>query len=153
LQPLRGYLLIDLKMYKNLNEVKALLGECMWPDDDKIQNELNQYFEWGARELFGEVNDDKLVGLIGVIYETADAVELKHIAIHADFRGKGIGSKLINEFIKAKKIVRIKAETDQDAVGFYKKMGFAITSLGEKYAGVERFECVFQPLKIQFKEE
>lgn len=50
---------------------------------------------------------------------------------------------MVNEFIKTKKIVRIKAETDKDAVGFYKKNGFSITSLGEKYPGVERFECIF----------
>ncbi|MNP39986.1 hypothetical protein D3C76_1335850 [compost metagenome] len=50
---------------------------------------------------------------------------------------------MINEFIKTKKNVRIKAETDKDTVGFYKKIGFSITSLGEKYPGVERFECIF----------
>lgn len=48
---------------------------------------------------------------------------------------------MINEFIKTNRIVRIRAETDKDAVGFYKKNGFTITSLGEKYPGVERFDC------------
>ena len=36
----------------------------------------------------------------------------------------------------------IYAETDQDAVNFYKNIGFHITSLGEKYPGVERFACL-----------
>lgn len=48
---------------------------------------------------------------------------------------------MINELIKKKRIVRIKAETDKDAVGSYRKNGFSITSLGEKYPGVERFDC------------
>ena len=34
----------------------------------------------------------------------------------------------------------IVAETDHDAVGFYAANNFAITSLGEKYPGVERFQ-------------
>lgn len=37
----------------------------------------------------------------------------------------------------------ISAETDRDAVGFYRKYGFQITSLGEKYPGVERFKCEY----------
>ncbi|WP_235473679.1 hypothetical protein [Lysinibacillus macroides] len=38
----------------------------------------------------------------------------------------------------------IAAETDKDAVDFYKKYGFKVSSLGEKYLGVERFTCVLE---------
>ena len=33
------------------------------------------------------------------------------------------------------------AETDKDAVAFYRKVGFKIQSIGEKYPGTERFLC------------
>lgn len=33
----------------------------------------------------------------------------------------------------------IVAETDRSALGFYLALGFGVTSLGEKYPGVERF--------------
>lgn len=33
------------------------------------------------------------------------------------------------------------AETDADAVGFYRHSGFEVMSLGEKYPGTERFSC------------
>jgi ribosomal protein S18 acetylase RimI-like enzyme len=36
------------------------------------------------------------------------------------------------------------AETDTEAVGFYRALGFTATSLGEKYLGVERFACSFR---------
>lgn len=39
------------------------------------------------------------------------------------------------------------AETDIEAVGFYQNYGFNVTSLGEKYAGVERFLCTLKKLK------
>ena len=34
------------------------------------------------------------------------------------------------------------AETDQEAVEFYRNTGFVVYSLGELYPGVERFRCV-----------
>ena len=34
------------------------------------------------------------------------------------------------------------AETDAEAVGFYKRCGFRMQSLGEKYVDTERFWCV-----------
>jgi len=37
----------------------------------------------------------------------------------------------------------IVAETDHEAVDFYRRYGFFITSLGEKYPGVERFLCQY----------
>ncbi len=36
----------------------------------------------------------------------------------------------------------LEAETDEDAVGFYIKCGFIVTSLGEVHPNTERFRCV-----------
>ncbi|QYR19324.1 GNAT family N-acetyltransferase [Paenibacillus sp. sptzw28] len=135
--------MINLKEFKDRSEVKRLIAQCMWPDDERIEKELNKYMESDSRELLGYINNNELVGLIGVVYESIEKVELKHIAVKAGYRGNGIGSYMLNEFIQTRKTVRIKAETDKDAVGFYRKFGFAIMSLGEKYPGVERFECVY----------
>jgi hypothetical protein len=38
------------------------------------------------------------------------------------------------------------AETDQDAVKFYRRWGFQIQSLGEKYPNTERFQCTWRRL-------
>lgn len=43
----------------------------------------------------------------------------------------------------ASKYPSIVAETDDEAVDFYRRYGFFITSLGEKYPGVERFLCQY----------
>ncbi|EOR21192.1 N-acetyltransferase GCN5 [Niallia nealsonii AAU1] len=43
----------------------------------------------------------------------------------------------------SKQYTFISAETDNDAVGFYRKNGFKITSLGEKYPIVEWFLCIY----------
>jgi len=48
---------------------------------------------------------------------------------------------MIDFIIEKHSLSMISTETDQDAVNFYNKIGFSITSLGEKYPGVERFWC------------
>nr|WP_301169622.1 GNAT family N-acetyltransferase [Brevibacillus nitrificans] len=135
--------MINLRDSSDLSEVKNLLSECMWSDEERVNTEVTKYLEDETRELYGRFFNDELVGLIGVICRSIGEVELKHIAIKPDYRGQGLGRKLVYEYVKAKNIVRMKAETDKDAVGFYNKLGFTITSLGERYSGVERFECTF----------
>ena len=55
---------------------------------------------------------------------------------------------MINEYIKKNEINKMIAETHKDAVIFYRNIGFEIKSLGEKYPGVERFQCTLQGNKI-----
>ncbi|MEG0573277.1 MAG: GNAT family N-acetyltransferase, partial [Enterococcus sp.] len=57
-------------------------------------------------------------------------------------RGLGIGSKMISFILEKYSLTFMFAETDKDAVEFYGNYGFKITSLGEKYPGVERFRCI-----------
>ncbi|WP_342769228.1 GNAT family N-acetyltransferase [Brevibacillus nitrificans] len=65
------------------------------------------------------------------------------MAVRAANREHGYGSQLIDLLLQKYKRKVIAAETDQEAVGFYRKYGFLIKSLGEKYPGVERFHCVY----------
>lgn len=134
--------MINLKTYYDLTELKSLLAECMWPDDVRISRELDCYLTDDSRGIYGEVIHNRLAGLIGIVSYSEEAVELKHIAIEPQYRGQGLGTKLIYEYIHSYHPSQISAETDQDAVGFYSKIGFEIHSLGEKYPGVERFNCI-----------
>lgn len=72
----------------------------------------------------------------------ANQCEIKHIAVSPAYRGKGIGREMIRYVEEHHAFSSIYAETDQEAVLFYKNIGFHITSLGEKYPGVERFGCL-----------
>lgn len=135
--------MINLKDFNDLSVVNKLLSECMCSDEERVNAEITTYLEDNSRGLYGRFLNDELVGLIGVIHGSIGEVELKHISIKQDYRGKGIGRRMIHEYVQAKNIVKMKAETDKDAVGFYNKLGFTIMSLGEKYPGVERFECIF----------
>ncbi len=48
---------------------------------------------------------------------------------------------MLAQLVHQEGLLHLQAETDRDAVGFYGKAGFTVTSLGEKYPGVERFAC------------
>jgi ribosomal protein S18 acetylase RimI-like enzyme len=111
---------------------------------EKVEEEYDLYIHSSERKLYGFTSGDKLVGCIGVKFLNEGEYEIKHIAVEPKHRGKGLGHKMIDNIGYC---TRITAETDQDAVLFYKKLGFEITSLGEKYPGVERFRCVLEKIK------
>ncbi len=92
--------------------------------------------------MLGTFVNGGLAGLVGILHEPGKAVELLHIAVQARLRGRGIGRTMIEEIRKCKGNVLLRAETDLDAAGFYRNSGFVVTSLGEKYPGVERFSCI-----------
>ncbi|SFQ74975.1 Acetyltransferase (GNAT) domain-containing protein [Psychrobacillus psychrotolerans] len=109
-----------------------------------IDREYELYIHSPVRELYGYIFEDEVVGCIGIEILDFKRCEIKHIAVFPNHRGKGLGSKMIS-FIKVKHPVPfVIAETDKEAVIFYENYGFKITSLGEKYPGVERFQCILK---------
>ncbi|MNO31530.1 hypothetical protein D3C76_215050 [compost metagenome] len=135
-------MLISLKKYWDRDAVERLLAECMWAGAAEIAEEVDRYLTGDSRDLLGTFINGELAGLIGILYEPGKAMKLLHIAVQARLRGKGIGRAMIEEIRKCKGNVLLQAETDLDAVGFYRNSGFVVTSLGEKYPGVERFSCI-----------
>ncbi|MEB2279736.1 GNAT family N-acetyltransferase [Lysinibacillus xylanilyticus] len=109
--------------------------------DKKVQQEYEKYILLSNRTLYSFVVEGEIFGCIGIEQVSLFECEIKHIAVLADQREKGIGSKMINYI--ANKYSSIVAETDNEAVDFYRRYGFFITSLGEKYPGVERFLCQY----------
>lgn len=109
--------------------------------DFRIDQEYEKYLQLLNRKLFGFELEGEFVGCIGVEIISLNECVIKHIAVSSEQRGKGIGTKMINCLSEQYRFIT--AETDNDAVDFYLKYGFEITSLGEKYPGVERFLCEF----------
>ena len=123
-------------------EIRKLLTYAT--SKSKISEEYINYIQTNQSRLFVWELDGEIVGCIGIESINKRHCKIKHIAVSANKRKAGIGSKMINNIIEQNKITILSAETDNDAVGFYKKCGFTITSLGEKYPGVERFECLLK---------
>ncbi|ACM13192.1 GNAT family N-acetyltransferase [Bacillus paranthracis] len=81
---------------------------------------------------------------IGIEITGANKARICHIAVVPQYRHKGIAVQMIKEIVRMYQLTYLEAETDAEAVKFYKKMGFQIQSLGEKYPGIERFHCYLE---------
>ncbi len=83
-------------------------------------------------------------GCIGIALIHTNRARICHIAVSKKYRNQGIALQMIKEIIRKYELTYIEAETDKEAVGFYKKCNFKIESLGEKYPGIERFYCYLE---------
>ena len=85
---------------------------------------------------------DQVLGVI-VSEEQDDAtIEITSIAAAGFAERQGVGTALVLDLLSRHRGVSVVAETDDDAVGFYRTLGFSITSLGERHPGVTRYRCV-----------
>ncbi|MGE6848528.1 GNAT family N-acetyltransferase [Bacillus tropicus] len=81
---------------------------------------------------------------IGIEIIRAKKARICHIAVVPQYRHNGMAVQMIKEVVRMYQLTYIEAETDDEAVEFYKNIGFQIKSLGEKYPGIERFHCYLE---------
>ncbi|EOQ11314.1 acetyltransferase [Bacillus cereus B5-2] len=81
---------------------------------------------------------------IGIEIIGANKARICHIAVLPQYRHKGIALQMIKDVLRMHQLTYLEAETDDEAVEFYKKIGFQVKSLGEKYPGIERFHCYLE---------
>ncbi|MCJ1778705.1 GNAT family N-acetyltransferase [Mammaliicoccus sciuri] len=103
--------------------------------------DVEEYYSITENELYSVSNNERIVGLVGLI-STEQEVVIKHIAIQSHIQNKGLGTEIINKIHQLFPKQKLVAETDNDAVGFYTKLGFKINSLGEKCPGIIRYKCI-----------
>ena len=124
-------------------EFQTILKQIVYkPTPEKFNRVLDKYRKDPNQMAFGFREGQRITGMIGLNFIEKDAVEMTHIVVVPENRGQGIGRKLIEAVFKNFHLKKLIAETDQDAVGFYRCCGFGVKSLGEKYPGTERFECI-----------
>lgn len=114
--------------------------------ESAIDREYEKYIFETNRYLYSWEINGVTIGCIGIDFINLAHCEIKHIAVSPAARGNGVGRKMIDFIIEELSLEMISAETDKDALEFYRSYEFEITSLGEKYPGVERFLCELKPL-------
>ena len=112
-------------------------------------SEFRRYESW---QLYGWVENDEIIGVCG--FEVHKGfVEILNIAVAENVRHHGIGGKMVTTLWE-KYEMAIEAETDDDAVEFYRKYGFEASAI-QKY-NVRRWTCVLpapKPLDRETDEE
>lgn len=113
--------------------------------ESAIEREYEKYLMENSRHLYSWEVNGEAIGCMGIEFINAAHCVIKHIAVSPAARGNGVGRKMIDFICDEYSFDLISVETDKDAVEFYRSYGFKITSLGEKYPGVERFLCELKP--------
>ena len=93
--------------------------------------------------LYGWVENDKILGTCGC-QVLPDKILIRGIAVDENEHKKGVGNAMISA-LREKYNMNIEAETDDGAVGFYRKCGFETTPFDkfyENYGTVRRYTCV-----------
>lgn len=105
---------------------------------------INTYID--AVELkCARAQDNKIVGFLGVAEQN-----LEMLFMHSESRGKGIGKALLNYSIAKMNFIKVDVnEQNEQAVGFYEKYGFEISSRSEMDSTGKPYPILHMELKIQ----
>ncbi|WP_314585203.1 GNAT family N-acetyltransferase [Paenibacillus terrigena] len=136
-------MLEHIKHRLNEEEIRELIGYSVFPDPDRIEQAVARYQQEDQLQLYGAVEEDEVIGIVGFSMDEDQNLILQHIAVRPENREQGYGRSIMLELIGLTNPKSIVAETDENAADFYRNIGFTVFSLGEKYPGVERFRCEY----------
>jgi ribosomal protein S18 acetylase RimI-like enzyme len=129
----------DIKDQLDNPDVRAIMAASAFdPSPEAMDYKATEFRRHESWQLYGWVENGKIVGVCGFDVHK-DYVEILNIAVAESVRHHGVGGKMITALWK-KYEMAIEAETDDDAVDFYRKRGFVTTAF-QKY-GVRRWTCV-----------
>lgn len=137
--------IIDIKGNLHDEAVLTVISLSMYmPTVEKLKSLADKYESDSAISAFACVDDEFVCGTIILKRIEDNQFEIIGIATHSDRRKQGVASKLISHAASILNCGVITAETDDDSVDFYRKYGFQIHSLGEKYPGIIRYLCTLK---------
>ncbi|MFB9312177.1 GNAT family N-acetyltransferase [Nocardioides plantarum] len=120
--------------------VAALLRRAM--SDHSAQQELGAYEARADRDLYGWSVDHELVSVAGISNDRPDA-ELLHLATSLEHERHGHAGALLHAAFTELALRQLVAETDGDAVDFYRITGFEIASVASAWPG-SRYRCTLR---------
>jgi ribosomal protein S18 acetylase RimI-like enzyme len=88
---------------------------------------------------FIEVFPEKQPNAVIAYRKEAGIIEILDLAVDPDYRSQGLGSFLIGRMIADHSPAKVTAETDDDAVDFYRKLGFNVVPFQSKW-GITRYK-------------
>ena len=138
---------IELCDITAIRDVKPLLAQPPFlnllapsvfdPTEERLLSRAGRYKGDENIRVYALSLDGNYKGI--VVFTSGKQVTIRDIAVDSAYRNKGIGKALIN-FIFRLGAETVTAETDDDAVGFYKKCGFTVTETESDY-DIKRYLC------------
>jgi ribosomal protein S18 acetylase RimI-like enzyme len=137
---------IDVKELLQNKELLSILALSIYnPTEERLNNRAMTYMNNPSTAIYAIQEDDLFIGIIVLDIADREKIEILNIAVASYHQKAGVGSSLINNCIEKFHPKEIIAETDDDAVGFYRRFRFEVGDLGDKYgAGIRRYQCTYK---------
>ena len=139
------------KTWLTSEEAFSIYVPCMYqPTFDDFVVQMEAYFSNPSVKIFVSDMDGEKAGILVLKEteavegsETGVEAEILGIAVKENLREKGIGKEMIYQVMETEHLKKITAQTDDDAIGFYRKSGFEAERVVIEYpngSGV-RYNC------------
>lgn len=117
----------DVKEKISDTVILELLAPSVYnPTPERLRSRAMKYQVSDAIKVYAYAEAGEYQGIIVFEIKETEAAILD-IAVRPESRGRGVGSRLIDFMFRQFRVRKVIAETDDDAVGFYKKYGFSVT--------------------------
>ena len=140
------YSICDVKEKLSDSAILDLLAPSVFnPTPERLLSRAKKYQADDTVKVYAFSESGKYKGI--VVFEIKDnTAEILDIAVKPEYQGNGIGSRLIDYIFSKFAVSKIIAETDYDAIGFYKKYGFTVTDTKVNH-DTKRYVCEY-PRKL-----
>ena len=131
----------DIKEIITEPDILKLLAPSVFnPTEERLLNRAKKYQEDENFNIYAYKEDGRYKGIV-IFKIINNSATILDIAVKPEHRGQGIGSKLIGFIFDSFNAQNITAETDDDAIGFYKKYGFSVVDTKVEF-DTKRYVCV-----------
>lgn len=135
------YSICDVKDELTNEDILELLAPSVFnPTPERLLSRTEKYQADDKTSVFAYSENGEYKGII-VFKIKEQTAEILDIAVKSEYQGKDIGSRLINYIFSQFSVNKITAETDDDAIGFYKKYGFTVIDTKLNH-DTKRYACV-----------
>ncbi len=145
-----GALGIELFNVSSIYDIKEIITEpyilkllalsVFNPTEERLLNRAKKYQENENTNIYAYKDNGEHKGIV-IFKIVNNSATILDISVKPEFQGQGIGSKLIDFIFNSFNVDNITAETDDDAIGFYKKYGFTVDDTKVEF-NTKRYTCV-----------
>jgi len=120
--------------------LKLLAPSVFNPTEERLLNRAKKYQEDENTNIYAYKDNGEHKGIV-IFKIINNSATILDIAVKPEYQGHGIGSKLIDFIFNSFNVDSITAETDDDAIEFYKKYGFTVADTKVEF-DTKRYVCV-----------
>ena len=134
----------ELTRWEEAVNAYNIYQDCMYlPTEEKYRRKIEGFLRDDATKVFACFCGDEKKGMVVISLFPQGCAELVGVAVEKSARRQGIGTFMIQQVREMCSLQTVFAETDEDAVEFYRKNGFSVEKREETYDGqiVVRYQC------------